>query len=95
MKPEAITKRLLARLLDWPVRAGSHESAPDGFLMAYGTNVAHGTFARGSIVDLTPTVLYYLGLPVGRDMDGFARTDLFVRPYTIEHSVSYVATHEK
>jgi len=95
MKQEPVSKRLLARLLDWPARSGSHESAPDGFLLAYGANAAHGVFPRGSIVDLTPTVLYYMGLPVGRDMDGFARTDLFARAYTVEHSVSYVGTHEK
>ena len=95
MEQESISKRLLARLLDWPVRSGSHERAPDGFLLAYGSNVAHGVFPRGAIVDLAPTVLYYLGLPVGRDMDGFARTDLFAHTYTIEHSVSYIATHEK
>jgi hypothetical protein len=95
MEQESISKRLLARLLDWPVRSGSHERAPDGFLLAYGSNVSRGVFPRGSIVDLAPTVLYYLGLPVGRDMDGFARTDLFARTYTIEHSVSYIATHEK
>ena len=95
MEQEPVSKRLLARLLDWPVRSGSHDSAPDGFLLAYGTNVTHGTLVRGAIVDLAPTVLYYMGLPVGRDMDGFARTDLFARAYTTEHSVSYIATHEK
>jgi hypothetical protein len=95
MNQELLSKQLLARLLDWPVRSGSHEHAPDGFLLAYGADVTHGTLVRGAIVDLAPTVLYYMGLPVGRDMDGFARTDLFARTYTIEHSVSYIATHEK
>ena len=32
---------------------------------------------RGSVADVTPTVLYFLGLPIGRDMDGIARTDFF------------------
>ena len=69
--------------------------APDGFLIAYGTNVAaRQTLPRGAIVDLAPTVLYYLGLPVGRDMDGFARTDLFSTTFVLEHPVKYVATHE-
>ena len=31
--------------------------------------------ARSS--DVAPTVLYYLGVPIGRDMDGFTRADLF------------------
>lgn len=95
MEPVTLPKRLLARLLGRPDWTGGHEPAPDGFLLAYGTNVAHGQFPRGSIVDVTPTVLYYMGLAVGRDMDGFARTDLFIRSYTLEHPVTFVATHEQ
>jgi hypothetical protein len=63
--------------------------------MAYGTNVASGQFARGTILDLAPTVLYYVGVDVGRDMDGFARTDLFLPAYVLEHPVRYVASHER
>jgi hypothetical protein len=95
MTPVSWTKREVARLLSQPDPNGSHESAPDGFLLAYGGNVARGQFPRGAIVDLAPTLLYYLGLPVGRDMDGFARTDLFLASYTVDHPLSYIATHEK
>jgi hypothetical protein len=95
MVPTSWPKRLLDRLLGDPDRSGTHEPGPDGFLMAYGTNVAQGEFDRGSIVDLAPTVLYYMGLPVGRDMDGFARTDLFLRSYTRDRPVSYVRSHER
>jgi hypothetical protein len=77
---------------DW---TGTHENGPDGFLLAYGTNVAKGALPRGSVVDLAPTVLYYLGVPVGRDMDGFARPDIFDAAYALEHPVRYVATHER
>ncbi len=94
---ESVTwpKRALARLLGAPALTGSHETAPDGFLLAFGRDVAHAELSRGSIVDLAPTVLYYLGLPVGRDMDGFARTDIFVRAYQREHPVTFISTHEK
>ncbi len=95
MEPETLPKRLLARLIDQPEQSGTHESAPDGFLIAYGTNVARGQFPRGAIVDLAPTILYYMGVPVGRDMDGFARADLFLRSYTLEHPIAYKATHER
>jgi hypothetical protein len=95
MEHETVQKRLLARLMGWPDRTGTHESAPDGFLIAYGSNVARGQFPRGAIVDLAPTVLYYMGLPVGRDMDGFARSDLFLRSYALEHPVTYISTHER
>ncbi len=63
--------------------------------MAYGTNVASGSFGRGTILDVAPTVLYYMGVAVGKDMDGFARTDLFVPTYVLEHPVKYVASHER
>jgi hypothetical protein len=99
MEPESLAKRLLARrmgwFLGWPAWSGTHEHAPDGFLLAYGTNVAAGQLPRGAIVDLAPTVLFYLGLSVGRDMDGFVRTDLFLHTYTAEHPVSYIATYER
>jgi Type I phosphodiesterase / nucleotide pyrophosphatase len=99
MQQESLTKRLVAQqlgwLLGWPERTGTHERAPDGFLLAYGTNVAHAELPRGAIVDLAPTVLYYLGLPVGRDMDGLARTDIFQRAYTLEHPVAYIGTFER
>lgn len=94
MERTPLHKRLLARLLGNDDPSGTHEQAPDGFLIAYGANVEPGEIRRGAIVDLAPTVLYYLRLPVGRDMDGFARTDLFQRRFTAGRSVSYVPTHE-
>ncbi len=95
MEPNSLLKRLWRWIQGQPDQPGSHEWAPDGFLMAYGTNIAQGQYRRGSIVDLAPTVLYYMGLPVGRDMDGFARTDLFRGNFTRERPVSYTQTHEK
>jgi len=95
MEPVSLPKRWLARLLGQPELSGTHEPAPDGFLLAYGANVAAGQFSRGAIVDLAPTVLYYMGLDVGRDMDGFARTDLFLRSFTRDRPVSYVLTHDR
>ena len=95
MERVSLTKRVVARILGREDLTGSHEGAPDGFLIAYGTQVARAELARGAIVDVAPTVLYYLGLPVGRDMDGFARSDLFLRPYRREHPVTYISTHER
>jgi hypothetical protein len=95
MDPTSLVKRLLARLIGDPDLTGTHEPAPDGFLLAFGSNVQRGQRPRGSILDVAPTVLYYLGVPVGRDMDGYARTDLFSPAFTIEHPVMYVASHER
>ncbi len=88
-------RQLFGRLTGEGDITGSHEAAPDGFLVAYGSNVAPGEYRRGSIVDVAPTVLYYMGLPIGRDMDGFARTDIFRAGYTRDHPVTYTLTHER
>ena len=87
-------KRAIARVLGDPM-SGTHERAPDGFLLAYGTAVEPGRHLRGSIVDLTPTVLYFLGLPVGRDMDGYARADLFKSAFTTGRPIAFVPTHNR
>lgn len=95
MESVSAPKRLLARVLQQPDATGSHESAPDGFLIAYGRDVIHADLPRGAIVDLAPTVLYFLGIPVGRDMDGYARTDLFTRAYRREHPLTFISSHER
>jgi predicted AlkP superfamily phosphohydrolase/phosphomutase len=94
MDPAPLSKRLLARALGEPDWTGTHEDGPDGFLLAYGNAVAQGQIPRGSIVDVAPTILYYFGVPVGRDMDGRPRTDMFAATFTVEHPVKYVSSHE-
>ena len=82
LEPLSLPKRLLERTLGNPNISGTHERAPDGFLLAYGTAVKPGRYPRGSVVDITPTLLYYFGLPIGRDMDGFARADIFTTAFS-------------
>ena len=93
MRPVPPVKRLAARLLRDPDVTGTHENAPDGFLLAYGSTVAAGRKPRGSIVDVTPTILYFLGVPIGRDMDGYARADLFVPSFTADRPITFIPSH--
>jgi predicted AlkP superfamily phosphohydrolase/phosphomutase len=97
MEPLGFAKRLTERVIGDPDLSGTHDAAPDGFLMAYGPMVAKGrrVQARASILDVTPTVLYFLGLPIGRDMDGFAQTDLFQRSFTDERPMTFIPTYER
>jgi hypothetical protein len=96
MEPLGLGKRLLERVIGEPDVSGTHESAPDGFLMAYGGPVApRRRPPRGSIVDVAPTVLYFLGLPIGRDMDGYARTDLFQRSFTDERPIAFIPSYDR
>ncbi len=94
MQRPNIVKHLAGRLFGDPM-SGTHERAPDGFLLAYGAAVEPGRRQRGSIVDVTPTVLYFLGLPVGRDMDGYARPDLFRASFTAGRPIAFVPTHNR
>ena len=66
---------------------------PDGFLLAYGTPVVATRQGRGAVVDVAPTLLYFLGLPVARDMDGFARTDLFTPPFNEQRTITFIPTY--
>ncbi len=86
-------KQTVGRLLGDPDVSGTHERAPDGFLLAFGGAVATGRHLRGSIVDVAPTLLYFLGLPVGRDMDGYARADLFTRAFTAERPIAFIPSY--
>jgi len=96
MEPLGLGKRMIERVIGDPETSGTHEAAPDGFLMAYGASVTRGRRQpRGSVVDLVPTILYFLGLPIGRDMDGYARTDLFQPSFTQERPITFIPTYDR
>ena len=93
MEPLTPGKRVLEIVAGNPQISGTHERAPDGFVLALGNAVARGRPNRASVVDLAPTILYFLGLPVGRDMDGFARIDLFTPAFTGDKPVTYIPSY--
>jgi predicted AlkP superfamily phosphohydrolase/phosphomutase len=51
-----------------PINSGSHR--PDGLFIAWGRGVRRGVTLDANIVDIMPTVLHCLGLPVPDDVDG-------------------------
>ena len=96
MEPLGFGKRLLEQVIGDPELSGTHEAAPDGFLMAYGAPIAKARLLRrASVVDVTPTILYFLGLPVGRDMDGYVRTDLFQPAFFAERPIAFIPTYDR
>jgi predicted AlkP superfamily phosphohydrolase/phosphomutase len=94
MEAQTPGKRLLERVVGDPRFSGTHERGPDGFLLVYGAAVAPGRQARGAIVDVAPTLLYFLGLPVARNMDGFARTDVFTREFNVQRTITFIPAYE-
>jgi predicted AlkP superfamily phosphohydrolase/phosphomutase len=95
MEPLSLPKRLLERAFGNNELSGTHERAPDGFVLAFGRDVRRARLTRASLVDIAPTVLYFFGLPVGRDMDGYARTDLLTREFTEERPITFIPTYER
>ena len=96
MEPMGLGKRVIERIIGDRDLNGTHDAAPDGFLMAYGGPVApNRLLTRASVLDVTPTILYFLGLPIGRDMDGYARTDLFPRAFTDERPLTFIPTYDR
>lgn len=93
LEPASPIARLRGRLLD-AAGLAAEANRSDGFLLAFGRHVAPGRKSVGAIVDVLPTVLYYLGLPVARDMDGFARIDLFDSALTAERPVSFIRSYQ-
>lgn len=54
------------------------DTAPDGVFMMLGDNLASGTFLENAdVLDVAPTVLYALGVPLAPELDGRVQTESF------------------
>ncbi|MFC1970286.1 alkaline phosphatase family protein [Chloroflexota bacterium] len=58
--------------------AGAHFAQPNGILLAHGPHIKTGERIEGAhLIDIAPTVLHMMGLPVPQDMDGRVLKELF------------------
>ena len=73
--------------LDLP-RGGHH---PDGVVVVAGPGVRPGGTIHGSIMDVTPTLLYLAGLKVPDGLDGSVLTDAFDPAHIVRHPVETTA----
>jgi hypothetical protein len=96
VEPLPLWKRFVERLLGDPEISAYHELAPDGVIFFYGKGVRKAK-QEGAlrIVDITPTLLYFLGLPVGRDMDGMVRSSVFGDDFIAENPIIYISSYEE
>jgi predicted AlkP superfamily phosphohydrolase/phosphomutase len=62
----------------------------DGIILAQGPHIRRNVTVEGArIIDVAPTILYALGIPIPSDMDGVAMTQFFGESYTQQAAVSY------
>ena len=95
MEPVPLWRRATEALRAGAFRSGTHASAPDGFLLAVGDGVKPGTAPRdASILDVAPTILYLMGLPVARDMEGRVLTEIVEEDFARAHPLSFIPSYE-
>jgi tetratricopeptide (TPR) repeat protein len=77
------------------VKKAHLDHEPYGIFVAIGPHLRRASKAEGlSVLDVTPTLLYYLGFPVAKDMDGKVLTQLFEPAFVSDHPIRYVASYE-
>jgi predicted AlkP superfamily phosphohydrolase/phosphomutase len=71
-----------------PPEASGGRHHPEGVFLAIGPGIRRGALVDGArIIDITPTILYALGLPVPEDLDGRVLTEAFTSEYLAANPV--------
>jgi hypothetical protein len=95
IEPLPFWKRLVEWLLGNAAVSATHEQAPDGAVFFFGKSVVRGrNLSPIKLVDILPSVLYSLRLPVGKDMDGIVRGTVFSREFTDENPILTTTSYE-
>jgi Type I phosphodiesterase / nucleotide pyrophosphatase len=95
IEPLPFLKRLLGWVSGSTGVSADHDAAPEGVIFFYGKNIARAKNIEGMrVIDLAPTLLYSLGLPVGKDMDGIVRSQVFIKDFTAENPIFFISSYE-
>jgi predicted AlkP superfamily pyrophosphatase or phosphodiesterase len=95
MRPVPPWRRAWEAVAGDPWISGTHADAPDGVLLAVGDGIRPGaTLDKASVLDVTPTILYLMGLPVARDMEGRVLAEIVDERFARAHPVTYIPSYE-
>jgi len=73
-----------------PAIAGGGRHRSDGVFLAAGADIRSNMRLEGTqIVDVAPTILYALGVPVPEDVDGQVLTEVFAPEFVAAHPVRF------
>jgi len=96
IEPLPLWKRIVEWILGNAEISAYHEYAPAGVIFFYGKNIVKGKNVEGvKLIDIAPTLLNYLGLPVGKDMDGVVQSSIFIENFKVENPVLYISSYEE
>jgi hypothetical protein len=90
---------LWKQVFEWffgdPEISAYHENAPEGTIFFIGKDISAGRHIEGmQLIDVAPTLLHYLGLPVGKDMDGIVNSSIFGEEFKSE-PVLFISSYEE
>ena len=67
----------------------------NGIVIISGKNINKGyEIKKANLFDVTPTILYLMGLPVGRDMDGKVLIDAIDKEFLKKYPLEYISSYE-
>jgi len=73
-------------------KSGIHDK--NGIFIACGPDIKKGEQINMQVVDLAPAILYYLGLPLGKDLDGQVKFSMFEESFRRKNPVKYIRTYD-
>jgi hypothetical protein len=95
IEPLPVTRRVIEAFKGNTTLSGYHGAAPDGLIIYYGAGIAPGArIQQASVVDVTPTLLYLMGLPLGQDMRGGLLNQIFEKSLGPGRPVTYISSYE-
>jgi len=88
-------ERLRGEVSRTALLGGEAGRSPDGVLILYGEGIAPGALLTGAqLTDVVPTLLYGLGFPVARDLDGRVLTSAFDKGFLTRHPLTFLPSYE-
>jgi hypothetical protein len=96
IEPLPLWKRVTEWVLGSADISAYYELAPDGVVFFYGRDILRDRNVEGMrLIDIAPTLLNFLGLPVGKDMDGIVYSSIFRDEFKLENPVLYISSYEE
>jgi len=94
IEPLPLGRRVLEAFKGNNSLSGYHGDAPDGLVIFYGPGIARGArIQQASVLDITPTLLYLMGLPLGQDMRGGLLNDILEKTGP-SRPVTYISSYQ-
>lgn len=74
----------------------THDLSTPGVIILWGKDIKKGQkLADAGVLDITPTILYLMNLPVGHDMDGKVLTEAIDNRLLSKFPVKFISSHGK